>query len=49
LPNKKEDKYMKRFMREIWAICKNCFIAVFIESTEEVARAAVKQYVERQK
>ncbi|GAH59047.1 unnamed protein product [marine sediment metagenome] len=36
-------------MSDVWAMCKNCFIAMFIESTEEVARAAVKQYVERQK
>lgn len=38
---------MKRFIRDIWTTCKYCFIAMFIESTEEVARAAVKQYVER--
>jgi len=40
---------MKKFMSDIWTTCKNCFIAMFIESTEEVARAAVKQYVERHK
>jgi len=40
--------YETEIINDIRKVWKSCFIALFCDSTEEIAEEAVKQYIERE-